>query len=43
MYHLMVLFMDSLRDYFFENYGDVLMVKCLALMKVSNWDVLMVI
>ena len=33
---------DRLRAYFFETHLDILMVKCLALMKASHWDYLMV-
>ena len=35
---LMVPMMTSLRDYLLENHWDLLMVKCLALMKASNCE-----
>ena len=35
---LMVILMVSLRDYCFETHWCVLMVKCLDIMKASNWD-----
>ena len=39
---LIVIILASLRAYFFETHFDLLMVKCLALMKASKWDLLMV-
>ena len=39
---LMVVMMESLRDYCMETHWDILKVRCMALMKASNWDVLMV-
>ena len=42
MYHLMVLMVTSLRGYLLETHWDLLMVKCLDLMKASNWDILIV-
>ena len=38
----MVLMLAILRAYCFENHWDILMVKCLVLMKASNWDYLVV-
>ena len=34
----MVLIMAILKAYFLETHWDLLMVKCLYLMKASNWD-----
>ena len=39
---LMVIRMAILRDYRLEMYWGLLMVKCLVLMKASNWDILIV-
>ena len=39
---LMVIMMEIFRDDFLETLWDLLMVKCLALMKASNWDILIV-
>ena len=39
---LMVLSMASLRAYFLETHWDLLVVKCLDLMKSSNWYYLVV-
>ena len=39
---LMVITIEILRYYCLENHWDLLMVKCLALIKASNWDYLMV-
>ena len=38
----MVLMMTNLRDYCLENHKNLLVVKCLALMKASHWDYVMV-
>ena len=35
-----VLIMEKLRAYFLETRWDLLMVKCLVMMKASNWDYL---
>ena len=42
MDHLMVLFMARFRDYLMGTHGYILTVKCMALIKASDWDVLMV-
>ena len=42
MYPLMVLMIESFRGYFVETLWNILTVKCMALIKASNWDVLMV-
>ena len=39
---LMVIMMEILRDYLLETHLDILMVKGLFLMRVSNWDHLVV-
>ena len=39
---LMVLMMASLRDYCLKNNWDILMVKCLALMKSPKGDFMVV-
>ena len=37
----MVLMMESFRDYFLEVQWSILVLKCLALMKVSNCEYLL--
>ena len=39
---LMVLMMATVRAYRFDIHCDIIMVKCLAMMKASNWDYLAV-
>ena len=39
---LMVIMMERLRDYCLETHWDVLMVKCSALIKASDGDIIMV-
>ena len=39
---LVVLMMVRFRDYLLETHWDLLMLKCLSLMKASNWDLMMV-
>ena len=41
IYTLMVLMMEIFRSYFLEVLWDKLILKCLALMKASKWDLLM--
>ena len=37
----MVPMMEIFRGYCMETYWDILMVKCMAMMKASNWNVMM--
>ena len=42
MDHLMVLMIAILRDHFLLTHWGLLVVKCLALIRASNWDHMMV-
>ena len=39
---LVVLMVEILRDYLLEVHWDIMMVKCLDMMKASNWNYFMV-
>ena len=38
----MVLMMEILRVYYLDNYWDLMIVKCLDIMKATNWYLLIV-